>query len=126
MLAAREHGPVAPRLGDRLLVPGDGPLVDDRAQERGARQRVADDELLGLLHEQPDELVVDRALDVDPAVGGALLPAVAERGPHDPLGRLLEVRALEHDGRVLAAHLHDARARVAPCEKLRNSSKPTS
>ena len=47
--------------------------------------------LLGLLDEQPDELVVDRPLDVDARVGRALLAAEPERGAHDPLGRLLEV-----------------------------------
>ena len=116
-LAAGEHRAVAARLGDRLLVAVDRALVDDRARERGPRQRVAHGQLLGLLDEQPDELVVDRALDVDAAVRGALLPAEAERGAHDPLGRLLEVGAAEHDRGVLAAHLHDARPRPAGRER---------
>ncbi len=80
-------------------------------EERRPRQRVADRELLGLLDQQPDELVVDGLLDVDPAVGRALLPAEPEGRPHDPLGRLLEVRRAQDDRRVLAAHLDDARPR---------------
>ena len=55
-------------------------------------QRVADRDRLGLLDEQPDELVVDGPLDVDPRVRRAFLAAEPERRAHDALGRLLEVR----------------------------------
>ena len=108
VLAAGEDRPVAARLGDRRLVAVDGPLVDDRAQPVGPDERVADGDLLGLLDEQPDELVVDRPLDVDPRVGRALLAAEPEGAAHDPLGRLVEVGVAGDDGRVLAAHLDDA------------------
>ena len=79
VLAADEDRAVAARLGDRLLVPVDGLLVDDRAEPVLALDRVADRELLGLLDEHPDELVVDRLLDVDPRVRRALLAAEPER-----------------------------------------------
>ena len=62
--------------------------------------------------------VVDRALDVDAAVGRALLATEAECAAHDALGRLVEVRALADDGRVLAAHLDDDRLREALGELL--------
>ena len=78
VLAADEDRAVAARLGDRLLVPVDGLLVDDRAEPVLALDRVADRDLLGLLDEHPDELVVDRLLDVDPRVRRALLPAEPE------------------------------------------------
>ena len=91
----------------------------------GRGQRVADGDLLGLLDQQPDQLVVDRPLDVDPAVGRALLAAEAERRAHDPSAASSRSADREHDRRVLAAHLDDARPRE-PVEKLRNSSKPTS
>ena len=80
VLAADEDRAVAARLGDRLLVPIDGLLVDDRAEPVLALDRVADRELLGLLDEHPNELVVDRLLDVDARVRRALLPAEPERG----------------------------------------------
>ena len=73
---------------------------------------------LGLLDEQPDELVVDRPLDVDPRVRRALLAAEPEGAAHDPLGRLVEVGVARHDGRVLAAHLDDARSRPRLRERV--------
>ena len=113
-----KHLAVAARLAHRLLVPVDRPLVDDRAEPVLADERVADDDRLGLLDQQPHELVVDRPLDVDPRVGRALLAAEPERGAHDPLGRLVEVGRARHDGRVLAAHLDDARPRPRLAERV--------
>src|SRR3954452_19790421 len=121
VLAAGEHGSVAPRLGDGRLVTVDGALVDDRPQPVRPDERVAELDLLRLLDEQPDELVMDGPLDVDPGVGRALLPAEPEGAAHDALGRLVEVRVPGDDGRVLAAHLDDARARPRlrePAEQL--------
>ena len=108
VLAAGVDRAVAAGLGDRLLVPVDGLLVDDRAEPVLALDRVADRDLLGLLDQHPDELVVDGLLDVDPRVGRALLAAEPEGAAHDPLGRLLEVGLAADDRRVLAAHLDDA------------------
>ena len=94
----------------------DGCLVGERAQPVGAPQRVADGDGLRLLDQPAHQLVVDGALHVDPAVGGALLAAETEGGAHDALGRLVQVRRGHDDGRVLAAHLHDAGPRIAPRE----------
>ena len=82
------------RLGNGVLVAGQGTLVDDRAHPVLAIDRVADRDRLGLVGEQLHELVVDRALDVDAAVGRALLAAEAERAAHDALGGLVQVGAL--------------------------------
>jgi len=97
-------------LGHRRLVSVDRSLVDDRAHPVGAHERVAEGHLLGLLHEQADELVVDRSLDVDARVRGAFLAAEAEGAAHDPFGCLVEVGLARDDGRVLATHLDDARS----------------
>ena len=83
-LPADQHLAVATCLADRLLMPVDGALVDDRTEPVLANDRVAEDDLLGLLDEQPHELVVDRPLDVHARVGRALLAAEPERGSHDP------------------------------------------
>ena len=117
-LAADEDLSVAAGLLDGLLVAIDGLLVDDRAQPVLALEWVADGDRLGLLDKQADELVMDGPLDVDPAVGRALLAAEAEGAAHDALGGLIEVRTAGHDGRVLAAHLDDAGSRVARREAL--------
>src|SRR5207245_8180962 len=74
-LPADEDAAIAPSLAHRLAISVDGTLVDDRAEPVLALERIADRDLLGLLDEQLKELVMDRALDVAPAVGGALLPA---------------------------------------------------
>ena len=51
------------------------------------------------------ERLVDRALDDDPARGGAALTGGAERGPEDALDGEVEVGVVEDDHRVLAAEL---------------------
>ena len=111
-LAAGEDAAVTARLGHGLLVAVHGRLVGQGSQPVVAQQRVADGDALGLLDQQAHQLVVDRALDVDAAVGRALLAAEAEGRAHDALGGLVEVGAGHDDGRVLAAHLHDAGPRI--------------
>ncbi len=118
-LATNEHRAVAPCFGDGRLMPVDGPLVDDRSHPVRAEERVADRDCLGLLHEPTHELVVDRALDVDPRVGRALLATEAEGAAHDPLGRLVEVRLARHDRGVLATHLDDAWPRPGRGERVK-------
>ena len=94
-LAADEDAAVTPRVGDRGEVALDRTLVDHRAEPVGPDERIADHDLLRLLHEESHELVVNAPLDVDPAVRGALLAAEAEgasgrcrppprRGPPSP------------------------------------------
>jgi len=64
-LPADQHLAIASCLAHRLLMAVDRALVDDRAEPVLADDRVADDDRLGLLDQQPDEFVVDRSLDVD-------------------------------------------------------------
>ena len=118
--------PVATRLGDRRLVPVDGALVDDRAEPVLADERVADRDRLGLLDEQPDELVVDRPLDVDPRVRRALLAAEAEGAAHDPLGRLLEVGVARDDRPGSCRPSRRCTAAASVVENVWKSRIPTS
>ena len=67
-----------------------------------------------------------RPLDVDTAVGRALLAAEAEGGAHDALGRLVQVGLAADDGRVLAAHLDDDGLGEAPARSSCRGRKPTS
>src|SRR5450759_1580321 len=108
VLTADVDAAVPACLGHGLLVALDGVRIDQRAEPVFPDQRITDRDLLGLLDQQADQLVPDRPLHVDATVRGALLAAEPEGRAHDPLGRLLEVGPGRDDGRVLAAHLHDA------------------
>ena len=125
VFAAGEDGAVAARLRDRRLMAIDRALIDDRAEPVGPDERIADGDLLGLLDQQADELVVDRALDIHARVRRALLATEPKGAAHDPLGRFLEVGLARDDGRVLAAHLDDA-GRGQVFENAWKSRIPTS
>ena len=99
------------RLRDRALVGLHRVFADDGAEIHVAIERVADLDLLGLLDEQPDELVAHRLVHVDARAGRAFLPLRAERRPHDAVARLVEVCGFHHERRVLPAHFDDQRPR---------------
>jgi hypothetical protein len=60
---------------------------------------------LRTLDEPCGEGVVETLVDDDAARRRAPLPRGAERRPHDPVDREVEVRVVHHDDRVLAAEL---------------------
>lgn len=66
---------------------------------------VAEHELSGTLHERGDEFVMHAVLHNEPARRGAPLPCRPERTPERPFERQVEIRVVEHDHRILAAHL---------------------
>src|SRR5437773_3440560 len=116
-LPADEHASVPARLADGLLMPVDRSLVDDRTQPVLAEERVADRDRLGLLHEEPDQLVVDGLLDVDPAVRRALLATETEGAPQDPLGRLLDLAHALYDRLAVPARHEAAINRLVPADQ---------
>ena len=85
--------------------------VDERAQKRVPRSRVADLEPLGFCDELFDERLVDVFVQVKPRAGGTFLTAHPEGRAHDPFGGVVEVGRGHDDGRVFAAHFRDARLR---------------
>ena len=85
--------------------------VDDRADVGALRQRRPHRERVGRGHHPLDERVVDPGGDDQPAGGGAALAGRVEGALDGAVDGDVEVGVVEHDQRVLAAHLElDARA----------------
>ncbi len=78
---------------------------DQRAHLGGRILGVTYSQPGGGIHEQPDEPVVDRALDQDPGAGAAVLPGIPEDSARSRRRRPLQVAVLEDDVRRLAAQL---------------------
>ena len=80
-------------------------LVDDRADMRAGLERVVDDEALQALGQRLDEAVVDAGLHDQARGRGAALAGGEEGAVDGAFDRDLQVGVVEHDERVLAAHL---------------------
>ena len=124
LAADQDRAAVFLRLRDRAFVRLHRALVDHGAEPHVALERVADLDLLRLLDEQLDEPIADLPRDVHARAGGALLSLRAERGAHDAVARLLEIRGSHHDRGVLPPHLGDDRPRRPARRVVANQLHP--
>jgi hypothetical protein len=99
-LAALVGGPLE-GAGHRLV----GGPVDERADQRAVRHRVADGQAAVRRDQPVGELVDHAAVRDDPAHRRAALARGAGRGEHDPARGQVEVRAPAHDGGVVPPEL---------------------
>ena len=90
-------------------------LVDHGADGGGLIQPTAQDEPLGLLHQQGLELLRHRLHHVDPLGGDADLAGVPEAVEGSELRRVLQLRVVQDDHRVLPAELQDHALQATGC-----------
>ena len=96
-------------------------LVDDRPDVGAGEQRVVDAQRRELVGHRRDEAVVDAVGDDEARRRRAALAGREERALHGDVHRGRQVGVVEHDQRVLAAHLelHLRHARDAPWPRSR-------
>ena len=103
LAAERDARALGDRVRDLSLAVSKNLLVDQRPHRRFRRKGIADLQRLRFGDEPREELLIDRALDIDAIDAIAELARIREGVARDALDRHVDIRVAAHDGGALAA-----------------------